>query len=480
MLNKDDIVSIISSGEGYNAEFKVRVPNKLKELSEEICAFANAAGGVLLLGVDDSNVIQGVSIDNAKLSAIQNSLNEITPHLTVDIYKVDIEGEAVCVIEVESGSRKPYVLSGAIYVRQGPNSQKLTSVEQMRDFFQQAERIYFDEAPCPSFSLHEDLDLKWFEEFRVRGKLSAAVSQDQIVKNLKLVLPEGKVKNGGVLFLGAEPQKFIDTALIRCTAFDGTDKIHISDDKFWKGPLIKQYEQAMQWLREKLNVRYEISGGGPRKEIWEVPETAFKEAIINALAHRDYYDKGATTSIALFSDRVEISNPGGLSNAIPLSEFGTKSHSRNPLIFGLFERIDMVEQVGSGIGRIKDEMNKAGLSVPEFKTEGMFTVVLKRKESSGKSSGKSSGNNPSASWNEVRLILQQKSENKLGKSALKIVEMIFNNSEITIPEMAKHLNITERGTEKNIQKLKESKLIARIDGTKGGYWKLLKEDNDKE
>jgi ATP-dependent DNA helicase RecG len=140
----------------------------------------------------------------------------------------------------------------------------------------------------------------------------------------------------------------------------------------------------------------------------------------------------------------------------------------------------MVEQVGSGIGRIKDEMNKAGLSVPEFKTEGMFTVVLKRKESSGKSSGKSSGNNPSASWNEVRLILQQKSENKLGKSALKIVEMIFNNSEITIPEMAKHLNITERGTEKNIQKLKESKLIARIDGTKGGYWKLLKEDNDKE
>ena len=72
MLTKEDIISIAQSGEGYNAEFKVRVPNKVKELTEEICAFANAAGGVLLLGVDDTNNIVGVTIDNAKRSAIQN------------------------------------------------------------------------------------------------------------------------------------------------------------------------------------------------------------------------------------------------------------------------------------------------------------------------------------------------------------------------------------------------------------------------
>jgi ATP-dependent DNA helicase RecG len=122
MLTKEDIISIAQSGEGYNAEFKVRVPNKVKELTEEICAFANAAGGVLLLGVDDTNNIVGVTIDNAKRSAIQNSLNDINPHLPVQVYKVDVDGKDVWVIEVNTGSQKPYALSGAIYVRQGPNS----------------------------------------------------------------------------------------------------------------------------------------------------------------------------------------------------------------------------------------------------------------------------------------------------------------------------------------------------------------------
>jgi ATP-dependent DNA helicase RecG len=76
---------------------------------------------------------------------------------------------------------------------------------------------------------------------------------------------------------------------------------------------------------------------------------------------------------------VEITNPGGLVSAINPKDFGTRSHSRNPLIFGLFERIDMVEQIGSGIGRIKDSMKENGLPDPEFKPEGMFSVFFYRK-----------------------------------------------------------------------------------------------------
>jgi ATP-dependent DNA helicase RecG len=82
MITADDIKLLVASGEGYNAEFKISVPSKVKELTEEICAFANAAGGVLLIGVNDANEIKGVNIDSAKRSAIQNSLNEITPHLS--------------------------------------------------------------------------------------------------------------------------------------------------------------------------------------------------------------------------------------------------------------------------------------------------------------------------------------------------------------------------------------------------------------
>lgn len=382
-----------------------------------------------------------------------------------------MEGKTVWVIEVNSGTQKPYVLSGAIYVRQGPNTQKLITVEQMRDFFQQSDRIYFDEAPCPDFDPQKDIDENWFDEFRQRSNLSKSISHAQIIQNLKLILPDGNIKNGGVLFFGSTPEQFVETAVVRCIAFEGLNKTQIIDDKLFGGTLMKQYEQAMQWLKGKLSVRYEIEGSGPRREIWEIPETALKETIINALSHRDYYDKGAKITIELFNNRVEISNPGGLTSAISLADFGTKSHSRNPLIFGLFVRIRMVEQVGSGIGRIKDQMKDAKLSEPQFKTDGMFTVILPRAVE--KSSGKSSGKLLPENWSLTKELLIEKAPAKIGKTSLKILEMVYNNKYITIPEMAKSINITERAIEKNIQKLKEQNLIARKDGERSGYWRLI-------
>ena len=218
MLSREDIENIIDSGEGYNAEFKVRTPSKVKELTEEICAFANASGGVLLIGVDDNNVIHGAEIDNGKRSSIQNSINEINPHLPTEMYSLEIENKTVWVIEVNSGNQKPYALSGAIYVRQGPNTQKLTSVEQMREFFQQSNRIYFDETPCLDFNKELDIDEEWFADFKIDSKLSKSVSNEQIINNLRLNSENGNLKNGGVLFFGKQPDMFIETAVIRCVA----------------------------------------------------------------------------------------------------------------------------------------------------------------------------------------------------------------------------------------------------------------------
>ncbi|SDZ90640.1 AlbA family DNA-binding domain-containing protein [Pedobacter hartonius] len=171
MLTASDIQLIIAGGEGYNAEFKISVPSKVKELTEEICAFANAAGGTLLIGVNDDNELKGVHIDNAKRSAIQNSIREITPMLDTSFSLVEVDGKIIAVIEVPSGMNKPYVLSGAIYVRVGPNSQKLTTAEQMRDFFQQADKIHFDEIPCKQFNPLNDIDQHMLSEFRHAAKL---------------------------------------------------------------------------------------------------------------------------------------------------------------------------------------------------------------------------------------------------------------------------------------------------------------------
>ena len=142
--------------------------------------------------------------------------------------------------------------------------------------------------------------------------------------------------------------------------------------------MYQQYLQAMSWLESKLQVAYKIEGAGPREEIWEIPLTVFKEAIINALSHRDYYEQGASIMIEMFDDRVEISNPGGLLPVVA-KDFGHKSMTRNPLIFGLFTRMHLVERVASGIPRMQEAMREANLPEPKFHTEGMFTVVFKRK-----------------------------------------------------------------------------------------------------
>lgn len=450
-----DIESIVQSGEGYNAEFKVRIPTKVKELSEEVCAFANSAGGAVIIGVDDNNIIHGVEIDNRKRSAIQNSLNEINPHLQTDFYSVEIEGNTVWVIEVNSGTQKPYVLSGVIYVRQGPNTQKLTSVEQMRDFFQQSNKIYFDEAPCVEFNIEKDVDEAFFEEFRYDAGLSKIVSREQIINNLRLVLPDGNMKNGGVLFFAKTPETFIDTAEIRCVAFEGTNKTRIIDDKIFGGALLKQYHQAMHWLKGKLNVSYKIEGGGPREEIWEIPETAFKETIINALSHRDYYDKGARITIELFSNRVEISNPGGLTSAINPNEFGTKSHSRNPLVFGLFERINMVEKIGSGISRIHDAMKEAKLPAPAFKTEGIFTVVFNR------------------------ITVEETVGETVGETTReKIIKLIKNKPSLTREVIADSLGITPKGVDYHLANMQREGILIREGSRKAGKWKLIDNYNE--
>ena len=158
MLNTENIQSLIDSGEGYNVEFKVRVPSKVRELTEEICAFANADGGYLLIGVDDNGQVVDTNLENDKRSAIQGSISEISPALHCELYSVNIVNKTVWVIDVPSGKDKPYIFSGSIYVREGANSQKLRTAEEMRSFFQESNKIFFDHIPCHWFNISTDAD----------------------------------------------------------------------------------------------------------------------------------------------------------------------------------------------------------------------------------------------------------------------------------------------------------------------------------
>ena len=211
-----------------------------------------------------------------------------------------------------------------------------------------------------------------------KAHLSNTLPIKQLFDNLELNTDTGLPKNAAALFFGREPERKFPHAVIRCLRFKGLDKVHIIDDKTFGGPLYQQYLDALSWIKSKLEVEYIIKGTGPRKEIWEIPLDVFKEAVMNAICHRDLYEEGATIMVEVYDDRVEISNPGGLLPVVA-AEFGHKSMSRNPLVFGLFTRMHVVEKVGSGVPRMRELMKDAGLPEPIFSTKGFFTVTFMKR-----------------------------------------------------------------------------------------------------
>jgi ATP-dependent DNA helicase RecG len=311
------------------------------------------------------------------------------------------------------------------------------------------------------------VDNDFLQVFKAEAHISSSVSDDQIFRNLKLYDGDHFFKNGAVLFFGKQPELLIEKAIIRCVAFQGLDKRYIIDDQILGGNLFKQYQLAMHWLRGKLNIRYDIEGqgSGPRKEIWEIPETVFKEAIINSLSHRDYYDKGAVIHIEVFDDRVEISNPGGLVSAIPEADFGKRSHSRNPLIFGLFARMHLVEQVGSGVGRIHELMKEADLPEPVFQKEGIFTVILQRPI---KSSEKSTQKTAQKSTQKTR-------EKTREKSSEKILTLLKSDGSLTADALAEMLSFSIITIKRGLKKLQSESKIKREGSDKTGIWVIVKD-----
>ncbi len=134
----------------------------------------------------------------------------------------------------------------------------------------------------------------------------------------------------------------------------------------------------MIFLKTHIPVRYEFDGSPRRKEIPEIPYEALREAVINAVVHRDYFEKGANVMIEIFDNRIEISSPGGLVKGLPIREFGKKSVLRNANIANLFHRMGYIEKMGTGISRMQDLVKKAGLEPIEFQFTTFVTAVFKR------------------------------------------------------------------------------------------------------
>ena len=294
-----------------------------------------------------------------------------------------------------------------------------------------------------------------FDEFLKKANISKTLPEKELLTNLGLTTENGYFKNAAILLFGKNIERFLPQSMITCVLYKGKDKVFIIDRKDYKNDIFSNYEEAMAFLYRHLRLRYEIKGFGPRKEILELPKEALKEAVINAICHRDYGERGAVIQIDIFDDRVEISNPGGL--IIKESEFGKKSVSRNPLLFGLLQRIEFVEHVGSGILRIQNAMQAAGLPAPKFEFGMFFTIIFMK---------------PTV-WGEEDTIKDTIRDTIISDNELKILEEIKKNPQITAEELSKIVHINLRNIKNNLKKLKDKKRIERKGSRKSGYWSIL-------
>ena len=369
-VKKLPLSDLICLGEGYTSEFKQYTSS---DLGREICAFANATGGVILIGVDDAGTLIGVKDHNRLKSQVQSIAGSADPPVAVD---VESNGDVLCVTVPEQHA-KPYSFGGRFYIREGATSQQL-SRDEIRDFFFKEGLIRFDETPCNPFDLSSEITEERWLEFAKRAEIDAGLDPLAVLANLHLA-KNGKMSHAGAWLLADDISRFTLRGGVTCAVFRGSTKTHIVDRKEFNGNLYAIYQEIMGYFQAKLNSALVPHALG-RDERLELPENALREAVVNAIVHRDYRST-ATVQIYIFQDRVEIVTPGGLPAGMREEDLGSKSVPRNPLLFSMLYRMKLVEQIGSGIRRIHDACLEHGVPEPSFQVSpDWLTVTFPRQE----------------------------------------------------------------------------------------------------
>ena len=440
-MNKDELNQILEEGEGQFIEFK---ENFSKYIAKDIVAFANASGGWILLGVDDENVVKGIKITNSLKSQIVDVGKNCDPKILVNLE----EYKNILIVKVGEGEDKPYQCSSGFYLRLVYNSQKLTHDEILR-FSIQENKIRFDEQICKNFDF-DDFDDEKFEHYLKLASISKTLSTKDILRSLNVLTDKG-MTNAGVLFFAKKPYKYIMSSRIRCVLFKGNDRVNIIDKKEVDKGIIGNIEFAVNYLDEHVPVRFEIKGLY-RKEYPQFPQDAYREAIVNAMIHRDFFETGEV-AVEKLQDFIYVNNPGGVVSALKKEDFGKMSFPRNRLLADLLSRTYLMERVGTGIRRIQEACKKND-NIVELRDEVSYFFVtfdaVKQHDSFWEHGEKSSE-----------------------KSSEKIISQIIENLQISAKELAEIIGISSRAIEKHLAKLKEKGLLKRIGPAKGGYWEVV-------
>ena len=463
-MTKEDLELLIKEGEGLSVEFKEKYSPRI---DRDLVAFANAKGGRILLGVSDQGKILGEILTNRLKAEINDLARKCDPCLP--IRKMSQVGKLV-VIEIREGDDKPHSCGSGYFRRLDASTQKMNRKE-LRLLFQTADAgASFEEKIHREIGYHDISRVKIKTFFREAGIGIKKIEVQKILSSLNLSTGKG-IKNAGVLFFATQPRKFILQSEMILAAFKGKDRLHVYDRSDVQDDLLTQFNEAMIFLQKHLNVRSEIKGVN-RYDIYELPLEALREAVANAIIHRDYSMRGTSTMVEVHQDRVVIKNPGGIPNGLNPRSLTNVSIRRNELIADLFARMGKVERMGTGIKRMRETMREACLPYPKINSDLFFTITLRRPVSGPGAPG----GGGQKRWSE-KVVGKggQKKGSELGEKRRTLLELIGQDPKISRKALASQLGINESAIQKHIQRLKHDGLIRRVGPAKGGYWQVNEE-----
>ncbi len=382
-----DLKKIISQDESEAIEFKKSL-SESKEIIKTTCAFANTKGGRIFVGVSNYGNALGVEIGKDTLERLVNQITQNTdpkihPRITVE----KIDEKQIIVIKVKESSDHLVLAFGRPYSRIGKSTLQMSRDEYERSILEKhKDKLYFDSQICKEATI-KDIDkekIKWFlKKAKAERNLNIDYSTSSVeaLKRLNLLI-DNKPTNTAILMFGKNPQRFFIQSEIRCARFKGIKAVKpFIDMKVIDGSIYEQIDQTEKFILFNIKKAAWIEPGKiERQEKWEYPPDAIREAIINAIAHRDYYSS-ANVHISIFDDRIEIWNPGKLPP--PLTPKNLKEEHKsipvNPSLANLLFLIKYIERWGTGTNDIIKWCREEDLPEPIFKeVTGGFAVVLRK------------------------------------------------------------------------------------------------------
>jgi len=385
-MTTEDVEKRLRLGEDTTTEFKSVVLSNYqvdaRDIARAIACLANTRGGLLLLGVEDDGTVSGAGsleqVDALMRQVSHTCQNNVQPPIFCVIQKLEVQGQSVLAVEVPRFSAdRPYHSGGKYYVRDANLCREARRDELVR--LLQSTDYHFDEQPVEGARL-EDLDLD-----AVRAFLASIYDEPDLDTNWTRLLSALQCLDGngtptvtGMLLFGREPQRWFRDVHISAVLFKGTEMTaEFADRKEIKGRLLEQLEDAVTFLKKNVRTPSHVEGLERVEE--GLPGNVLREAVLNAVAHRDYR-AASQVRLYVFDDRVEIVNPGELLNQLTLDgiRVGGISQRRNPVLAALLARARRRENMGMGVPEMLRQMKARKLPPPEFTVSaGHFRVVLR-------------------------------------------------------------------------------------------------------